>query len=280
MHEALCTLRKLLNDGQRLSALQAWSNFLERELAQFPQHSPGEDTASVQSFLNRMVPLAAELLLSTPENPRPCPFLEVFRGQASDQSTLKVLLDKLVGPFESVFRTSEVQPASDNLLGRLKILAFGWTLRGVELRCATLQLVWRAMEERNQGSTLKNCFQKLITSYQHYFSTACWSEIPGDCEYRCAGFHRLHEIGSHRTQLAEHYKNAASGIVDAIEASNFARSHRDPAVAFVCDTLALALGYPCGNIEPLGGNWLPGDTWILLGAKDSIASSGRGWCCD
>ena len=279
MHEIQFTLRDSLNDGHRLSGLQAWTSSLEREFARFPALSDGDETAAVESFVDRMAPLAAELLLSTPENPRPCPLLEVFRSRASDQSTLmgqSGLVDKLIGSFESVFSDSKIQPSSNSLLARLRTLASGWSLRGLELRCATLQLLWRAMGGKNESKLLKNCIEHLITAYQDYFSTDCWSEIPGDCQYRCAGFHQLHEIGSMRIQSADQHNNAASSIVDAIEASKFARCHRDPAVAFVCDTFALALGFPCSSAQPLGANWLPGDTWILLGAKDSRASSGTG----
>ena len=283
MPNILDPLRKSLNEGHRLSGLQNWMYRLQEELKVLSEASQEVTTLehselAKKEFQERNAAFIAELLLSTPDHPRPCPLLEVFRNQASDQVALMGgggLIEQLVGQFDLVFRDGEVKLAKESLLGKLKTLA-GWTLRGLELRCATLLLVWRAMGEKDQSFTPKNCINSLITAYREYFSTDCWSEIPGSSVYRSAGLHRLSEIASQRIQSSDKKTDAAKTIASAIEASRFATSHRDPAVAFVCDTLALALGYPCGTTEPLGKGWQPGDTWVLLGAKDSAASSGTG----
>ncbi len=277
MHDIFSALHRSLNEGRRLTGLQAWSHALETDLRTVPTAISGSEIPEpVSLFLDRNLSLAAELFLSTPEHPRPCPLLEVFRNQAVEQSTIMGqdgLVQKLVGTFEEVFTHGQVQASGSSLLGQIRNLT-KWTLRGLELRCATLQLAWRAMGESREPSTLKRCFEQLISAYQGYFSTECWREIPGSCDYRCAGFHRLSEIAS--KQGVHREGNAAAAIVSTIDGSRFASSHRDPAVAFVCDTLAIAFGFSCGNAESLGQDWKPGDTWVLLGAKDSVASSGTG----
>jgi len=264
--EPFAKIRQYVLSSSWRDAIDCFVKVLESSIDDTTNRKTGHD----DYFRFRMGAIIAELFHSTPESQRPCPFLRAMAGPSDGAKSLcENTIHTLIGNFQEVFGAASLELGVKSLLSCDYIPdAFKQCLW---LRCATLQLVWHAGSKACTDLELEQNIYKLITEYQFFLSTNVWQEknVPYKSDYPTSAMYAL------KTSQYERATKLGKAL-DQVVLQNKKASPRDPAVAFLAETFLVATQQQPTNSKPIGGSWIAGDTWVLLGAASQADAGGTG----
>lgn len=82
----------------------------------------------------------------------------------------------------------------------------------------------------------------------------------------------MHALKSSKIERAKKLGEA----LDQVVMQQKKASPRDPAVAFLAETFLIATSQQSTHTASIGGSWIAGDTWVLLGAASQADAGGTG----
>lgn len=250
-----------------LESLDSFCSGLKDRVAYVQQKYPG----SRERFRYLVGPWLSQELLPRPSSSNACRFLLGYQNYKAD------FIHKIVQPLVGgdPFASGPVCSAKGSLLDTIQAFrpANIRLLRGLELRLATIQLVYdRTYTEKHLPR-----LAALIRGYQEFFETSRWQKAAPYKEEtfgqnRTSAWRALKRIDQDLALSIEEVVRQNQWIPQNPSVKPVKWSFLDPAIAFLTDTICEILGgkptvRSLESEQARTENWSPGETWAMIVLK-------------